>query len=40
MLDLFSFVYGVVAVLMVETVVLIFVTAWLRKKVLYGKETG
>ena len=40
MLDLFSFMYGIVAVLMLESIVLMFVTEWLRKKVRNGKETG
>lgn len=40
MLDLFSFMYGIVAVLMVESIVLMFATEWLRKKVRHGREIG
>lgn len=32
MLDLFSFLYGVVAVLLVESVVLIFAKEWLERR--------
>lgn len=40
MLDLFSFLYGIVAVLIVEDVVLILVIAWLRKRARRYEKTG
>lgn len=33
MLDLFSFLYGVVAVLLVESLVLIFAKEWLERRI-------